>query len=143
MDIDLVVELEHWKEDGHYDRLGLDEQTISILGVSVPGDRYIARCWYSRSVSRTAARTRLDWRLFVLFYEIVVFLTGRRIEQGFTDEIQPAHLFVSPVLFLLGILVGMVDLCDFFECVFDCHTACVTPNTKLGTLCIKEAIAVF
>ena len=36
MDIDLVVELEHWKEDGHYDRLGLDEQTISILGVSVP-----------------------------------------------------------------------------------------------------------
>ncbi len=36
MDIDLVVELEHWKEDGHYDRLGLDEQTISILGVNVP-----------------------------------------------------------------------------------------------------------
>jgi HPr kinase/phosphorylase len=36
MDIDLVVELEHWKEDGVYDRLGLDEQTLSILGVPVP-----------------------------------------------------------------------------------------------------------
>lgn len=36
MDVDLVVEIEHWKEDGLYDRLGLDEQTISILGVSVP-----------------------------------------------------------------------------------------------------------
>jgi HPr kinase/phosphorylase len=36
MDIDLVVELEHWKEDGVYDRLGLDEQTMSILDVSVP-----------------------------------------------------------------------------------------------------------
>jgi HPr kinase/phosphorylase len=35
-DVDLVVELEHWKEDGKYDRLGLDEQTISILGVPVP-----------------------------------------------------------------------------------------------------------
>ncbi len=36
MDVDLVVELEHWKADGAYDRLGLDEQTISILGVPVP-----------------------------------------------------------------------------------------------------------
>jgi HPr kinase/phosphorylase len=36
MDIDLVVELEHWKEEGIYDRLGLDEQTISILGLPVP-----------------------------------------------------------------------------------------------------------
>jgi HPr kinase/phosphorylase len=36
MDIDLVVELEHWKEEGVYDRLGLDEQTISILGLPVP-----------------------------------------------------------------------------------------------------------
>ncbi len=36
MDIDLVVEMEHWQEEGVYDRLGLDEQTISILGISVP-----------------------------------------------------------------------------------------------------------
>jgi HPr kinase/phosphorylase len=35
-DVDLVVELEHWRQDGVYDRLGLDEQTISILGVSLP-----------------------------------------------------------------------------------------------------------
>ncbi len=36
MDIDLVVELEHWRDQGTYDRLGLDEQNISILGVPVP-----------------------------------------------------------------------------------------------------------
>ena len=35
-DLDLVVELEHWKEDGAYDRLGLDDQSISILGIPVP-----------------------------------------------------------------------------------------------------------
>ena len=35
-DLDLVVELEYWKDDGVYDRLGLDDQAISILGVPVP-----------------------------------------------------------------------------------------------------------
>ncbi|MEW5764652.1 MAG: HPr(Ser) kinase/phosphatase [Acidobacteriota bacterium] len=35
-DVELVVELEHWREDGVYDRLGLDEQTIRILGAPVP-----------------------------------------------------------------------------------------------------------
>ncbi len=35
-DVELVVELELWRQDGVYDRLGLDEQTISILGMPVP-----------------------------------------------------------------------------------------------------------
>lgn len=34
--IDLVIELEQWKEDYEYDRLGLDDHFIEILGVKVP-----------------------------------------------------------------------------------------------------------
>ena len=34
--IDLVVEMEHWKEDKFYDRFGLDEQAMNILGVELP-----------------------------------------------------------------------------------------------------------
>ena len=34
--IDLVVELERWQEDKFYDRFGLDEQTVDILGIKVP-----------------------------------------------------------------------------------------------------------
>ncbi|MGA9752197.1 MAG: HPr(Ser) kinase/phosphatase [Acidobacteriota bacterium] len=36
VEVELVVELEHWQEKGNYDRLGLDELTISILGLPVP-----------------------------------------------------------------------------------------------------------
>ncbi|MGC8723702.1 MAG: HPr(Ser) kinase/phosphatase [Acidobacteriota bacterium] len=36
VEVELVVELEHWQESGNYDRLGLDELTISILGLPVP-----------------------------------------------------------------------------------------------------------
>jgi len=34
--IDLVMHLEHWVEGKEYDRLGLSEDTINILGVKVP-----------------------------------------------------------------------------------------------------------
>lgn len=34
--LDLVVELEHWDESVHYDRLGLDETVYSILDTPVP-----------------------------------------------------------------------------------------------------------
>ncbi|WP_425447091.1 HPr(Ser) kinase/phosphatase [Dethiothermospora halolimnae] len=34
--IDLVVELEHWNEEKEYDRLGLDEEYIEILGTKLP-----------------------------------------------------------------------------------------------------------
>ena len=34
--IDLVMHLEKWDDTKEYDRLGLDEETISILGVKVP-----------------------------------------------------------------------------------------------------------
>ncbi len=34
--IDLVVHLEPWREDKFYDRFGLDEETVNILGLSVP-----------------------------------------------------------------------------------------------------------
>ncbi len=34
--IDLVINLEPWQEGKMYDRLGLDEQTTEILGISVP-----------------------------------------------------------------------------------------------------------
>ena len=34
--IDLVVRMERWQEDKFYDRLGLDEQKMNILGVELP-----------------------------------------------------------------------------------------------------------
>ncbi len=34
--IDLVVKLEPWREDKEYERLGLDQKVISILGVKIP-----------------------------------------------------------------------------------------------------------
>ena len=34
--IDLVVEMERWDEDKFYDRLGLDEKKMNILGVELP-----------------------------------------------------------------------------------------------------------
>ena len=34
--IDLVVELERWREDKFYDRFGLDERTTNILGIDIP-----------------------------------------------------------------------------------------------------------
>lgn len=35
-DVELVVELEHWRNDRQYDRLGLEERFVRILGVPVP-----------------------------------------------------------------------------------------------------------
>ncbi|MFH1540864.1 MAG: HPr(Ser) kinase/phosphatase [Elusimicrobiota bacterium] len=35
-EIDLVVQLEHWKGEKEYERLGLDESCIEILGVRIP-----------------------------------------------------------------------------------------------------------
>ena len=34
--IDLVVEMEPWEQDKFYDRFGLDEQNMNILGVEIP-----------------------------------------------------------------------------------------------------------
>jgi HPr kinase/phosphorylase len=34
--IDMAVHLENWKEKKEYDRLGLDEEYIDILGVRIP-----------------------------------------------------------------------------------------------------------
>lgn len=34
--LDLVVELEHWDEQKEYDRVGIDENTINILGINIP-----------------------------------------------------------------------------------------------------------
>jgi HPr kinase/phosphorylase len=35
-DIDLAVRLERWKSDAEYDRLGLDQSSVELLGVSIP-----------------------------------------------------------------------------------------------------------
>ena len=34
--INLVIQLENWIEGKMYDRLGMDEETIDILGISIP-----------------------------------------------------------------------------------------------------------
>lgn len=35
-EVDLVIELEHWREDYEYDRLGLDDHFTDLLGVKLP-----------------------------------------------------------------------------------------------------------
>ncbi|MCI5997489.1 MAG: HPr(Ser) kinase/phosphatase [Peptoniphilaceae bacterium] len=35
-EIDLVIELENWKDDKEYDRLGLDDEYKNILGIEIP-----------------------------------------------------------------------------------------------------------
>jgi len=35
-DIDLIVNLEAWDENAHYDRLGIESESMEILGVTVP-----------------------------------------------------------------------------------------------------------
>ena len=34
--IDLVIELEQWVENKHYDRMGLENYTTEILGLNIP-----------------------------------------------------------------------------------------------------------
>ena len=34
--IDLVIHMEQWRDDKFYDRFGLDEETVNILGVDLP-----------------------------------------------------------------------------------------------------------
>ena len=34
--VDLVVHLERWREDKFYDRFGLDEEKVDILGIEIP-----------------------------------------------------------------------------------------------------------
>lgn len=36
VEVDMVIHLENWSEQYAYDRLGLDEETVNILGVNVP-----------------------------------------------------------------------------------------------------------
>jgi HPr kinase/phosphorylase len=36
VEIDLMIKLENWNDKTPYDRLGLDEETTEILGVSIP-----------------------------------------------------------------------------------------------------------
>lgn len=35
-EVDMVIELEHWREDYEYDRLGLDDHFTDLLGVKIP-----------------------------------------------------------------------------------------------------------
>ena len=41
--LDLVINLESWIQGKMYDRLGLDDQTVNILGIELPEFEYIAR----------------------------------------------------------------------------------------------------
>lgn len=35
-EVDMVIELEHWREDYEYDRLGLDDHYTKVLGIKLP-----------------------------------------------------------------------------------------------------------
>src|SRR4030095_6838213 len=81
---------------------------------------------------RTPARTRDERRhLFVFSDEVVVFTTRRGIQQRFQNEVEAAHVFVSPILLFGGIFVGMIDLRNFLECMLDRSRVCITSDAKL------------
>jgi len=43
VEVDLVVDLEPWRSDGDYERLGVDEHTVALLGVEIPALRVPVR----------------------------------------------------------------------------------------------------
>src|SRR4029077_1164136 len=63
---------------------------------------------------------------FVLLHQVVVLAAGRRIEQRLANEVEPAHLLVSPCLLFGRIFIGMVDLRYLFESMLDSRGTRVT-----------------
>ena len=67
---------------------------------------------------------------FILPDDFVVLLASLMIHQCFKDEVEPAHLFVSPRLLFRRVFIGVKDLCDFLERALDLCGTCVPFHTK-------------
>ena len=53
------------------------------------------------------------------------------MRQGFKNEVETAHLFMSPGLLFRGVLIRMIDFCNFLERTLDLGHGRVPPHTKL------------
>ena len=78
--IDLVIHLENWEASRDYDRLGIREETTSLLGVEIPQVLLPVRPGRNLAVViEVAAR---NWRLHRLGYNAAQTLNDRLIEQA-------------------------------------------------------------
>ncbi|MFA5779834.1 MAG: HPr(Ser) kinase/phosphatase [Elusimicrobiota bacterium] len=76
--IDLVVQLEHWKGEKEYDRLGLDDVTTEILGVKIPTVTIPVKP--GRNLSSIVAIAAMNQRLKMRGYHAAQDLNRRLIE---------------------------------------------------------------
>ncbi|PIU83809.1 MAG: HPr(Ser) kinase/phosphatase [Elusimicrobia bacterium CG06_land_8_20_14_3_00_38_11] len=76
--IDLVVQLEQWKGEKEYDRLGLDDITTEILGVNIPTVTIPVRP--GRNLSSIVAIAAMNQRLKMRGYHAAQDLNRRLIE---------------------------------------------------------------
>ncbi|PKM92966.1 MAG: HPr(Ser) kinase/phosphatase [Elusimicrobia bacterium HGW-Elusimicrobia-4] len=77
-EIDLVVQLEHWKGEKEYDRLGLDDVTTEILGVKIPAVTIPVKP--GRNISSIVEVAAMNQRLKMRGYHAAQDLNRRLIE---------------------------------------------------------------
>lgn len=79
--IDLVIRLEDWDENKEYERLGLEEETVDILGVSIP--RTLLPVRPGRNVPILIETTAMNHRSKRMGYH-----AARELSQRISEEIQ-------------------------------------------------------
>lgn len=77
--VDMVVELEKWKEDYEYDRLGLDSNFIEILGIKIPTILIPVRA--GRNISMIIETSVINQRLKNMGHNSAIELTDRLINE--------------------------------------------------------------
>ena len=88
-EIDLVVQLEHWKGEKEYDRLGLDDVTTEILEVKIPTVTIPVKP--GRNLSSIVEIAAMNQRLKMRGYHAAQDLNRRLIEmmrEKNTDDAQ-------------------------------------------------------
>src|SRR5262245_9514030 len=85
------------------------ESTVAVLSCEIHDFHRDKRIFLDKRVaftSRTAHRS-LERHGLIPFHELVVFLSRVRVRQRLKDEVEAAHLLVSPRLLFRWILVGV------------------------------------
>lgn len=77
-EIDMVVQLEHWKGEKEYERLGLDESSVEILGVKIPEVTIPVKP--GRNISSIVEVAAMNQRLKLRGYHAAQDLNRRLIE---------------------------------------------------------------
>lgn len=82
--IDLVIHLEPWVEGKMYDRLGLDDQTINILGIDIPSITVPVRP--GRSLPIILEIAAMNYRQKKMGYNTAAELEKQLLEQTGADD---------------------------------------------------------